>query len=136
VRELEPRRRRGKARGRGREKVGAAAGGGRGRSPDSVAVAVHELHAVTSQLPPSLNFVGSEPEGRVTALLHRGQVREAAGSHERWKATAGSPACSSLLCCPGQRRGARADEDAAAVVFFCGWGGGSGGDCEQDWRKE
>jgi hypothetical protein len=104
----------------GGEKVEAAAGGGRGRSPDAVVVAVHELHAVTSQLPPSSTFVGSEPEGCVAALLHCGQVREAAGSHERWKATAGRPACSSFLCCPGQRRGARADEDAAAVAFFCG----------------
>jgi hypothetical protein len=100
----------------GGEKAGAPAGGGRGHSPD----AVHELHTVTSQLPPSSTFVGSEPEGRVAALLHHGQVREAAGLHERWKATAGRPACSSLLCCPGRRRGARADEDAAVVAFFCG----------------
>jgi hypothetical protein len=83
------------------------------RCPNAVIVASHELHVVTSQIghcssPPSLIFVGSEPEGhRGAALLHRSHVREA---------TAGRPACSSLLYSLGQCRGTQAEEDAAVVA--------------------
>jgi hypothetical protein len=50
---------------------------------------------------------------RAYALLHRGQVREAAGEHEKREATAGKLACSSLLCTAGWRCGARLEEDAS-----------------------